>query len=286
VALVVALGYACLDYRFWVARFPPMHARTPVSVFREALGGSAAVAAVAVARLRGRAVFLGRCGDDDAGRRVASALGAEGVDTRGLRVLPGARTPVSGVLIGPSGERHIFPYPGEGFSDEAGWLPLEALEGAQAVMIDARWPEGAIRLAEAARRRRLPVVLDLDRETSDAWRLAEWATHVIADRELAEVSGGVDAVLGRLADLHAWGAVTLGEEGVAHRGGRVPAFAVSAQDTTGAGDVFHGAFALGLGEGMDEASALTFASAAAAQRCALAEVPRREEVVRLLGAGG
>lgn len=281
---VVSLGYACLDYRFWVPRFPPVRARTPVSAFRADLGGPAAVGAVTVARLGGAAEFFGRCGDDDGGHRVAAALRAEGIDPRGLRLLSGGRTPVSSVLIVPGGERHIFVYHGGGLSDDAAWLPLGVLGAAQAVLIDAHWPAGALRLAAAARRRDLPVVLDLDRETPDAWRLARLATHVIADQALSEASGGVSAVLCRLADLHVWGAVTLGEGGVAYTGGRLPAFNVTARDTTGAGDVFHGAFALALAEGQVEASALTFASAAAAQRCALAEVPRRDDVARLLEA--
>lgn len=279
---VVVLGYACVDYRFWVERFPPVLARTQVNTFRVDVGGPAAVGAVAVARLGGAAVFLGRRGDDDAGRRVEAGLRADGVDTQHFRVFPGARTPASGVLIAPGGERYVFPYPGEGLPDDAGWLPLDDLAGARAVLVDARWLTGATRLAEAARRLALPVVLDLDRETRDAWNLARLATHVIADQELAEVSGDADAMLRRLAGLGVWGAVTLGRDGVVHSGGRIPAFRVAARDTTGAGDVFHGAFALALAEGQDELAALTFAAAAAAQRCALAEVPRRDDVTRLL----
>ena len=281
-ARVTTLGYACLDYRFWAEQFPPVRARTRVHAYRMDLGGPAAVGAMAVARLGGSAAFIGRRGDDDVGRQVEALLRAEGIDTSAFREFPGVRTPVSGILIAPGGERHIFPFLGEGLPDDPGWLPLDALESAGAVLVDARWPAGAIRLAEAGRRRELPVVLDLDQDTPAAWRLAGIATHIVADRELSDACGGVAALLARAAGLGAWGAVTLGPGGVAHAGGCVPAFQVTARDTTGAGDVFHGAFALALAEGQDEAFAMTFASAAAAQRCALGEVPRRADVIRFL----
>jgi sulfofructose kinase len=259
-----------------------VRARTAVTAYRVDLGGPGAVGAVAVARMGGQAMLFGRRGDDPVGEQVEARLRAEGIDTSAVRAFPGARTPVSGILIAPDGERHIFPYPGGRLPDDAAWLPLDALESAGAVLVDARWEAGAEKLAGAARRHELPVVLDLDHDTRESWRLATLATHVIVDEELSTACGGADAVLKRVSDLGVWGAVTLGDAGVAFPGGRLPAFRVAAQDTTGAGDVFHGAFALALAEGQDEGYAITFASAAAALRCALGEVPTRRDVIRLL----
>ena len=81
-----------------------------------------------------------------------------------------------------------------------------------------------------------------------------------------------------------WGAVTLGAAGLVYPGGRVPAFAIQARDTTGAGDVFHGAFALALVEGQTIEAALVFASAAAAVRCERGRLPDRQAVQELLAA--
>ena len=68
-----------------------------------------------------------------------------------------------------------------------------------------------------------------------------------------------------------------------------PVFAIKAVDTLGAGDVFHGAFALALVERQTIAAALRFAAAAAGLKCTRfggsTAAPRRAEVEALLGTG-
>jgi len=281
-ARVVALGIANHDHRMWVRHFPPHAPRTRAIDYLEDLGGPAAVAARAVARLGGHTVFVGRRGDDDAGRRLESWFAGDGVDTRWFRATPGARTPVSIVLISPDGERHIFHYPGEVLAEEAEWTADDLLVGAGAVLVDLRWPAAATRLAREARDRRIPVVVDMDKDVPEAWTLAGLSTHTIADGFMAEATGGIAPLLARIHDLGAWGAVTVGRDGVWYRGGHVPAFAVTVRDSTGAGDVFHGAFALALAESRGEDDAMIFASAAAALRCATGAVPYRRDVERFL----
>jgi sulfofructose kinase len=279
---IVVLGSAVLDHRVWVAEWPPVRRRTPATAYVEDLGGGGAVAAATVARLDGGAMFVGLLGDDPAGTRVAALLQAHGVDTRYVTVRPGSRTAVSSIVIVPGGERFIVAYPGEGPRDEPDWVPLDALDGADAVLIDSRLPRAATALARAARARRLPVVLDFDVDAPEVWRLARLATHAIADEELAGKTGGAGALLAKLRADGVWGAVTLGPGGAVYAGGRVSAFPVNARDTTGAGDVFHGAFALALMEGQSEDGALAFASAAAAVRCETGRLPDRPAVEQLL----
>lgn len=282
---IAVLGRVVLDGRFWVERFPPVGNRTRVARFHEEIGGPAAVAALTVARLGGRSVLVGRRGDDGVGERLASMLVTSGVELDAFRAVPGGRTPVASVLITPSGERYIFPFQGEGLGeaeDARDLLPAASLDTTAAVLVDSRWPTGASWLVHEARRREVPAVVDLDVNTPEWWEVARAATHVIADEEFARDAGGVDALLDRFEDAGVWGAVTLGDRGVASRSGRIPAFELPVRDTTGAGDVFHGAFTLALTEGRGEEEALRFASAAAALRCNLADVPHREHVRRLL----
>lgn len=281
-ARVVVLGSAVLDHRVWVEVWPPAGGRTAATAYADALGGPGAVAAAAVACLGGSAIFAGPRGDDAAGERVAAFLRDHGVETRYLTVFPAAKTAVSSIVIVPGGERFIFAFPGDGLRDEPGWAPVEALAGAGAVLVDSRFPRAGAALAAAARARNIPVVMDLDSDGPEIWALARAATHVIADEDLARRGGGADALLRRLEADGVWGAVTLGPDGAAHHGGRVPAFKVEARDTTGAGDVFHGAFALALAEGRHPDAGLIFASAAAALRCGTGRVPERRAVEGLL----
>jgi sulfofructose kinase len=248
----------------------------------EDLGGPAAVASIAVAQLGGDAVFVGARGDDAAGERVAAYLQARGVDTRWYRIVPGGRTPVVGVIVVPGGERFIFGYPGRDLPDDPAWVPSSGLAGADAVLLDSRYPCAGAALAQAARASGVPVVLDFDVDTPAAWALATAADYVIADEDLARRMGGSVALLERIHAAGSWGAVTLGASGVVHLGGHVPAFQVTARDTTGAGDVFHGAFALAIAEGRTAKIALLWASAAAALKCETGRVPTRDSVESLL----
>jgi sulfofructose kinase len=273
---VLAVGWANLDQRYYVERFPPQGSRTGVRAYREAIGGPAAVAAQAVARLGAEAHLVSRIGKDAAGERLAAMLQEEEVQAY---LQFGPATPVSAVLVTPEGERYIFPYR-PSLPEELEADPKELLEGVGAVLLDGRWPKAGWALGRAARSLGVPVVLDLDREGD--WPLVEVATHVVASEELAQRGGGLKRLLAELEAVGVFSAVTLGARGVAHGGGHLPAYRVSARDTTGAGDVFHGAFALALAEGKGEEAALRFASAAAALHCAQAAPPRREQVEALL----
>ena len=97
-------------------------------------------------------------------------------------------------------------------------------------------------------------------------------------------SGGIEGLIDKLESIGVWGAVTLGAQGVAHLGGRVPAFSVPVLDSTGAGDVLHGAFVLAIAQGYDELTALRFGVAAGSLRCKLGRVPYLPEVEDLLSA--
>lgn len=272
---VLTLGWACLDQRFYIEHFPPRHSRTPVAGFRETLGGPAAVGALAIARLGGEVMLLSRRGNDSVGERLEALLNSQGIQTH---FTLGQRSPISGVLVEPSGERYIFPYQGQ-LPDAPDWQAEAVLQGVGAVFLDYRWVRAGLMVAEAAKQQHIPVVLDLDRDRAEAWAMVPLSSHVVASEELAEQVGGIEAFFERVPG---WAAVTLGARGVLHRGGLVPAFAVEVKDSTGAGDVFHGAFTLALAEGMDEVKALRFSAAVAALHVRDGEPPRRGAVESFL----
>jgi sulfofructose kinase len=208
----------------------------------------------------------------------------------------GTQTPTSAVLVADSGERVLAVYPGR-LDDSAGWLPLDRVVRAQAVLADFRWPTGAARLYEAAAAAAasLPRVLDADVGDPQAVaRLLPLCNHAIfSEAGLAQFTGCDDtgAALRQAAALcPGVVAVTLGEAGslflVEGREQRVRAFAVPLRDSNGAGDVFHGAYTLALARGDRVLDAASFASAAAALKCrngsGWGAVPRHDDVQSLL----
>lgn len=274
---LVCIGLTAFDLTWEVDSLPATGGKTRATHFRQGGGGMAANAAVAAARLGGRVRFWGRAGDDPAGRAMAEELQALGVDVSGLRLFPGSRSSVSGIVVDARGERSIVNFRGADLPDDAGWLPLEQIAGTQAVLGDVRWPAGVAAAFGAARRAGVPTVLDGDvAEPAVFDALLPLCDHaVFSEPGLAGYVGGVADVETGLRHALARGcrlaAVTLGEHGVAWTDGgtvqRQRGFAVEAVDTTGAGDVFHGAYALALGAGMGVAESFRFAAVVAALKC-------------------
>jgi sulfofructose kinase len=275
---VVCLGLSALDQVWRVDRLLAGGGEKIRSVDYAAIGGGmAANASVAAARLGARASFWGRGGDDAAGHEMRDALAREGVDVRNFRLFVGGRSSVSGVLVDASGERQIVNFRGS-FPVEADWLPLDDAVGLSAALADPRWPEGAVALFARARASGAPTILDADMADADVFeRLLPLTDHAIfSEPALSAFLGSAgDDALKKVARFGCRvAAVTRGRAGVSWlEGGRLTrraAYAVDAVDTTGAGDVFHGAYAFAIGGRLGVADAMSFASAAAALKCARA----------------
>ena len=143
------------------------------------------------------------------------------------------------------------------------------------LLVDNRFPDFVLPICRAAAARGIPVVLDVDKATRPDDPLLATASHLIFSSEaLAATTGTADlgaALLAIAGGGRAFAAVTNGpgdvlwvEDGALRR---LPVFVVEAVDTLGAGDSFHGGFALALAEGRDEVAAMRFGAAAAALKC-------------------
>jgi sulfofructose kinase len=274
-ARIICLGLSALDQVWRVDRFFSGHSEKIRSLDYSTLGGGmAANAAVTVARLGGSIAFWGRGGDDAAGHEMRSALTAERIDVANFKLFPDGRSSVSGIIVDQSGERQIVNFRGS-FPEAADWLPLNEVAQASAVLADPRWVEGAVALFGQARALGIPTVLDGDVADAEVFeRLLPLTDHaILSEPALASFAGSADdAALNKLARFKCRViAVTRGSEGVSwHENGRLQqraAFPVSVVDTTGAGDVFHGAYVLAVGSGLEVADAMAFAAAAAALKC-------------------
>jgi sulfofructose kinase len=294
---ILCIGIPVRDLTFRVDGVPQRGSKVLAGQCDEICGGNALNAAIGIARLGGHALLCGPMGDgrETATRFIFERLAHEGIETTGIVHMPGLATPVSAIMIDPSGERTAVT-----FRDPQLWnvrLPDtgELLKDCDAVLIESRCAEFATDLCAEACRRGIPVVIDADRAMSLREGLLIASSHLIFSSEALQATAGItdDAeALKKIASLtSSFLAVTRGPLGTIWLDDQqnlqeTPAFPVHTVDTLGAGDVFHGAFVLAITEKRDVPSALRFASAAAALKCtrhggALA-CPQRPEVDALL----
>ncbi|BAT61921.1 putative sugar kinase YdjH [Variibacter gotjawalensis] len=273
---IVCVGNGVLDQVYEVDALPRAGVKTTALAFREGGGGPAATAAIAIARLGGNAAWWGRIGDDSAGTFISGALGDAGVDLSGLAVLPGARTVRAAVIVDRTGERSIL-VDRSGLPTDASVLPYDNLSDEPVMLADSRWPEGSEAALRRASELGLTRVFDADGGNVDMLgRLARLADHIVFSQEgLRDLvgEGEPEEQLRRAAErFDGVLAVTCGGSGslwwIDGTITRVGAFPVQVRDTTGCGDVFHGAYALGLAEAMPPLEAARFASAVAAMKAA------------------
>ncbi len=294
---VVCTGIAVLDTAFRVAQFPVPEAKTQASAFMIISGGCAANAAVAIARLGGRARFTGPlggpAGQEAIGDRIVAALAGEHVDCAWCPRVPGVPSSMSAICIDPRGERAIVNYRDDRLAAARPSDPSAIVATADAVLADNRFSEFVLPICEAARARGIPVVLDADMPMRTTDILLGVASHVVFSAEGLRATAGthdLGAGLERIAAAsRAFLAATDGANGMFWRvpemqgkSRRMSAFQIRAIDTLAAGDVFHGAFVLALAEGRGETEAIRFAAAAAAIKCTrfggITGAPGRDEV--------
>lgn len=273
---LIAVGGVCATGIFRVATVPPLPAKALANRMCRIADGMAVSAACAFARLGGQAAVWARVGDDADGTFIRDSLAAEGLDVSGLRMVPGGRSSQATVIVDEQGQRLVVPFHDPDLDAGTDWLPLDMLEGAGMVHCDVRWPAGAEAALQAARLRGIPTMLDGDVGPPEILRrlvpLADYA--VFSDAGLLACTGmsDVPAALRAVSATHAGHVgASCGPEGYFWVEGsaihHVPAPAIAAVDTLAAGDVFHGALALAILEGMQIAAAARLACTAATLKC-------------------
>lgn len=273
---VLGLSCCCWDLLAIVDRMPELDDKAPMREWTQQGGGQAATAMVAVARLGGKAGIIGRVGDDENGDHIHRAFVAERVDTSGLRQVPGETSQFAICIIhGPTGKRTIFWKPGTVGPPAAAEVSPEQVRAAKVLLVDAHAPEAGLQAAQYAHEAGLPIVLDLEKPSPTNEALIRLSTHPVLPLGFVRALTGVDDPIAAARRAQRLGpqtvVVTLGDRGcVAVEGARVvrlAAYDVPVVDTTGAGDVFHGAFAYGLVLGLGLEDNLRLASAVAALKC-------------------
>jgi sulfofructose kinase len=273
---IVCVGNLVQDEVFTVAAIPSAGIKMGVQDYQERFGGPAATAAFAICAMGGAAAYWGRVGADAAGDKARRLLSERGVDCAGMTRIAGSRTNRAIVLVDSRGERGIVSDRLSLPADPA-VLPPAFPDDTAIVLADSRWPAGAERALRRAREAGIPTVLDADGGVrEETARLVGLTDHVVFSSEGLRDFAGEGAPEDLLLQLAAAPgqilAVTCGAAGSCWRLNgeivKVPAIPVDAIDTTGCGDVFHGAYALALAEGREPLEAARFATAAAALKAA------------------
>ncbi len=295
---ILCAGIAVLDQIFRVPRFPVAEVKTQASEFLSLNGGNAANAAVAIRRLGGQARFVaplgGPAGEDASGDRFLALMAAQDIDCSVCPRMDGVPTPISAIAVEPGGERAIVNFRDDRLAALRPGDPAALVAGMDAVVVDNRFPEFVLPVCMAAHERGIITVLDADAPRRQSNALLRFVSHAVFSAEGLRATTGIDDLPAALTHAStmsgAFVAVTDGTNDVlwleGHAMRRFAPFRVDAIDTLGAGDVFHGAFALMLTEGRSEADAVRFAAAAAALKCTrfggIGGAPMRDEVEALL----
>ena len=294
---ILCVGMPVRDLVFHIRELPARGDKVHAESFTEIAGGNALNGAVGIVRLGGEVLFSGPMGDaaHKADAHIFDQLDAEGIDHSGVVHMAGLFTPLSSIMIDPTGERTIVT-----FRDPALWkvkLPDAdmLLANCSAVLTENRCAEFVTDLCAEALRRGIPVVVDADQVMSLSEGMMRASSHLIFSADTLYSTAGTDnteQALRKIARLTpSFVGVTHGPHGMSwldrdggfrHMGG----FPVHTVDTLGAGDVFHGSFTLAIAEGQSIDQAMRFAAAAAALKCTrfggAFAAPTRVEVEALL----
>ena len=275
---VVGLGCCCLDFLGVLPRLPELDEEIQLLETSQQGGGEVATALVALAQLGSSVTFIGKVGDDPIGNFITEDFNRYGVDSKHLSVEPGRISLSAFVLVDKqSGKRTILAGTKTTSDVDPDQIPVELIQQAKFLHLDGSSRAAALQAACLARKAGTPVVLDADVLAYDAQihELIEQTDIVIASQAFAElftktqdVNRAMDTLLGHGPSTVV---ITLGDQGslTESAGNRfhTTAFDVDVVDTTGAGDVFHGAFIHGMLQSWELAKVLEFASAVAAIKC-------------------
>ncbi len=295
---VLGLGCVAVDDIVYLDSFPKPDTKNRIHHRERQCGGQTGTALVAAARLGANCSYAGVLGEDEYSKLALDNFRRENVDVDHVVINPQARPVRTVILVDQSQQTRTI------LSDISGCYPIpeEAIsEGVilstRVLFVDHYGIEGMTRAAKIARESNIPIVADLER---DEWPgfdgLLELVDHLIINQAFAQKLTGCVNPQESLKKL--WHnsrsvvIITCGEQGcwflsqeqkspVFH-----PAFAINPVDTTGCGDVFHGAYAVTLANGNSLHYRIRFAAAAAAlkatQRGGQKGIPTRQQVLSFL----
>jgi len=274
---VVGVGLNATDTLLIVSHFPAYAGKVPFQSEHLSPGGQVASAMVACARLGLRAKYIGAIGDDERGRIQMESLQGTGVNLDHVQLRPNCPNQSAYIIIDRStGERTVLWRHDECLRIDPDEITEDQIVCARLLHIDGHDTMAVAHAAAIARRNGIPVTVDVDTIYHGFDRVLPNIDYLVASSEFPPAWTGVNDPFRALEAIqNEYGmrvaAMTLGAHGALARENGVfhysPAFVVNCADTTGAGDVFHGAFCYAVLKGMAIREALEFCNAMAALNC-------------------
>jgi len=276
---ILGLGAVALDDHLFVEAYPPPDSKTRVTRLERHCGGLTGTALVAAARLGACCAYAGVMGHDHLSDFVLRRLEREGIDVSHVPRRPRAGPVHSHIIVGQRrGSRNVFSHvpPLVGASLRT---PAALIRSCRVLLVDHISVPGMVRAARLAREAGIPVVADIEKDHHpQCQELLALANHLIISQAFAQRLTGARSPARAASKLARPDcqvvAVTCGAQGCWYLARdwsaprHQPAFKVKAVDTTGCGDVFHGAYAFGLARGMPLEQRIRLAAATAALKAA------------------
>ena len=273
---IVGMGLNAVDHICVIPRFPHYDEKLRMVDFQRTVGGQVASALVACARWGLKTSYIGKVGSDEMGDFSLENLKAEGLDLSHVKRIEGARNQFAIILIDETtGERTIIWKRDDGLVIEPDEVPPDGIGKGRFLLLDGHDAPAAARAAEIARERGVGVVIDAETVKPGTEEMVKASDYVVCSSRFPEAFTGVSDLPRALEKIRALGpgcvVATRGKDGALclfdgafseSRG-----FKVDCVDSTGAGDIFHGAFIYGLVQDWDMPKTLEFSNAAAALNC-------------------
>ena len=320
---VLGTGAVAVDDFLYVENYPQADQKVRVLHQERQCGGQTGTALVAVARLGLQAGYIGVLGHGELAKTVENCFRREGVDTTHSVRRDDAAVFHSTIIIDRStNSRTIFSHIDGQIGPDPQLPDEKVIRSAAVLLVDHHGPAGTLRAAKIAREAGIPVVGDIERivsvstvcgkkpqrENVTSTDVMPFIDHLAVPLRFArewtgleDASAASERLWEEAADTNTPRAavvVTCGKSGcwyfdkkiaeTARHPQHCPAFEVEALDTTGCGDVFHGAYCVALARGMDLPQRVRFASAAAALKATRpggqAGIPTLTHLSEFLGA--
>jgi len=296
---ILGFGAVAVDDLLYVDSYPAAETKVRVRTRIRQCGGLTGTALVAAARLGSRCAYVGRLGNDELSQFVKQSFAKEGINLDHYARCTDA-PPAHSTIIVDEGRntRTIFASVGGAIGADDRSPEPELIRNARALLVDHHGLEGTIRAAQIAKENAVSVVADFERDPGEPFgELLAAVDHLIISQQFARRLTGLDDPARSAEKLFGGGGravvITCGAAGCwfldeTTRGKPVHrrAFEVAVVDTTGCGDVFHGAYAAALARGINLPERIRIAAAAAAlkamRRGGQAGCPSRPELDEFL----